>query len=296
MTARSLSKYMLQQVHARLGIKKRMATKNKKNSLLCPNCRRLVSRSDSACPYCGLKHPGSFWKDNLLTRGIKGDKSILEILLVVNIAMFVFSLLIDPSTSSFVGNPFSFLAPTTRSLWVLGATGTIPLFQSGHWWSLIAASFLHGGLVHIAFNMIALYQLEPLVIDIYGNNRTIAIYILAGVAGFFLSALAGVGLTIGASASICGLIGALLYYGWNRGGTYGKAIFHPDRHLGDRYRAVRLPGARHQQLGPWRRHGLRICARRFARVSGAAAGTDRSYPAWHAVHCRHGPGAGLVVF
>ena len=202
-----------------------MATKNKKNSLLCPNCRRLVSRSDSACPYCGLKHPGSFWKDNLLTRGIKGDKSILEILLVVNIAMFVFSLLIDPSTSSFVGNPFSFLAPTTRSLWVLGATGTIPLFQSGHWWSLIAASFLHGGLVHIAFNMIALYQLEPLVIDIYGNNRTIAIYILAGVAGFFLSALAGVGLTIGASASICGLIGALLYYGWNRGGTYGKAIF-----------------------------------------------------------------------
>ena len=202
-----------------------MARKNTRNSLLCPNCRRLVSRSDSACPYCGLHHPGSIWKDNVLTRGIKGEHSILHVLLVVNIIMFVYSLLIDFSPSSLSGGFFTFLAPTTRSLLVLGATGTYPLFQYGNWWSLIAASFLHGGLMHISFNMIALYQLEPLVIREFGNNRTVVIYIVSGIVGFFLSALAGVGLTIGASASICGLIGALLFYGWNRGGTYGRAVF-----------------------------------------------------------------------
>jgi ABC-type Mn2+/Zn2+ transport system permease subunit len=49
--------------------------------------------------------------------------------------------------------------------------------------------------------------------------------ILSTVAGFFLSFLAGIPFTIGASASICGLIGAILYYGKSRGGFYGEAIY-----------------------------------------------------------------------
>jgi len=53
----------------------------------------------------------------------------------------------------------------------------------------------------------------------------VIIYLLAGVAGFYLSVLAGIPLTIGASASICGLIGAILYYGKSRGGFYGEAIY-----------------------------------------------------------------------
>lgn len=51
------------------------------------------------------------------------------------------------------------------------------------------------------------------------------LYILAGVAGFAVSVAAGVPLTIGASASICGLIGAIIYFGKSRGGYYGDAIF-----------------------------------------------------------------------
>ena len=73
--------------------------------------------------------------------------------------------------------------------------------------------------------MIALKQLGPLVLHEYGNYRMFIIYTLSGVFGFFVSYLAGVTFTIGASAAVCGLIGAALYFGKSRGGTYGQAIF-----------------------------------------------------------------------
>ncbi len=73
--------------------------------------------------------------------------------------------------------------------------------------------------------MLALRQLGPFVAYEYGINRFIIIYILSGVAGFALSYVAGVPFTIGASASICGLIGAIVYYGKSRGGIYGQAIY-----------------------------------------------------------------------
>jgi len=51
------------------------------------------------------------------------------------------------------------------------------------------------------------------------------IYTLSGVFGFFVSYLAEVTFTIGASAAVCGLIGAALYFGKSRGGIYGQTIY-----------------------------------------------------------------------
>jgi rhomboid protease GluP len=73
--------------------------------------------------------------------------------------------------------------------------------------------------------MLAVRQLAPLVIQEFGPYRTISLYILGGIGGFAISAFAGVRLTIGASAALCSLIGALLYYGKARGGVYGQNIF-----------------------------------------------------------------------
>lgn len=202
-----------------------MHPSTQRNSLLCPNCRRLISRTEPVCPHCGLTRPGSIWKDNFFTRGSGGGENILKWILGLNIGMFMLSILIDPSPASFSGSPFNFLSPSNNSLLVLGSSGAIPLFGFHRWWSLISASYLHGGLMHIAFNMIALYQLWPILVREYGGSRLFVIYTLSGIGGYFISSLVGVRFTIGASAAVCGLIGAALYYGKSRGGVYGNAVY-----------------------------------------------------------------------
>lgn len=202
-----------------------MNASSKRSSLLCPNCKRLISRSVSACPHCGLTKPGSMLKDNIFTRSSGGDGAgLLKLILVCNITLFAFAIFID-MPRHFSSSPFNFLSPTNNSLLVLGSSGTIPLFHFHRWWSLISASYLHGSLMHIAFNMIALYQLGPLIIREYGINRMFAIYTLSGVGGYLISSFFGVRFTIGASAAVCGLIGAALYYGKSRGGDYGNAVY-----------------------------------------------------------------------
>ncbi|WP_136798784.1 rhomboid family intramembrane serine protease [Desulfosediminicola ganghwensis] len=202
-----------------------MSSPSNRSSLLCPNCKKLVSRNAPACPYCGLKKPGSLLKDNFLTRSMGDGHQVIKIILMVNVAFFVFSLLLGLGPHMFSSSPFGFLSPGNKSLLVLGATGSYPFFYLDRWWTLVSANYLHGSLLHIIFNMIALNQLGPLIIREYGVSRMITIYTLSGVGGFLVSVVAGVSLTIGASASICGMIGAALYYGKSRGGTYGEAVF-----------------------------------------------------------------------
>jgi rhomboid protease GluP len=122
-------------------------------------------------------------------------------------------------------NPLSFFSPGSRSLILLGATGTIPIDDLHRWWTIISAGYLHGGILHILFNMLAFRQLGHVVVEEYGVYRMIILYTLGSVIGFLVSYLAGVKLTIGASAAVTSLIGAVLYYGKSRGGPYGQAIF-----------------------------------------------------------------------
>jgi len=193
--------------------------------MLCPNCRKLISSDEPKCPYCGLSKPGSPLKANLLSRFSAASRDVVKLIIYVNCALYLISIIASPSTLGLSANPLTFLAPSDSSLFLLGATGTIPIAGYGRWWTLIAASFLHGGILHIFFNMAALGQLGPFVLREFGFNRFVIIYVLTGVAGFFVSYLAGIPFTIGASASICGLIGAILYYGKSRGGFYGEVIY-----------------------------------------------------------------------
>lgn len=193
--------------------------------MLCPDCRKLISIDEPACPYCGLSRPGTLRWLAFLKRFSPGALNVIKIIIYINCVFFLLSLFLNPSEMGFTANPMGLLAPSSLSLFTLGATGAIPVAQYGRWWTLISASFLHGGLLHIFFNMAALSQLGPFVIQEFGAQRFIVIYILTGVAGFYLSLLAGIPFTIGASASVCGLIGAILYYGKSQGGFYGQAIY-----------------------------------------------------------------------
>ena len=198
---------------------------NERRSRLCPNCRKLISSDEPVCPYCGLSRPGSFWN-----RGISRWFSRLPLdpaaaIVAVNAVFYLISILLDPRALGLSANPMTFLAPSNESLFFLGATGTLPIAVYGRWWSLLTASFLHGSILHIFFNMMALRQLAPFVVEEFGFFRFAIIYVWTGVAGFLISYLAGIPFTIGASAAVCGLIGAIIYYGKSRGGFYGQQIY-----------------------------------------------------------------------
>jgi rhomboid protease GluP len=199
--------------------------RQKKRAILCPNCKSLISRDASRCPYCGIPRPGSWWKHNFLTSGLRDTDQIIMVIIYTNIGLYVLSLLLNVRGSSLSLNPFTLLSPDTRSLLLLGATGTIPIDRFHMWWSLLSANYLHGGLLHILFNMFALRQLGPLVVEEYGAYRMFSIYTVGGIFGCLVSYLVGVPLTIGASAAIMSLIGAILYFGKSRGGAYGQIIF-----------------------------------------------------------------------
>jgi rhomboid protease GluP len=146
-------------------------------------------------------------------------------IIYVNIAMYVISLLLNPRLTNFSLNPLSFLSPDSYSLKLLGAAGIYRVDRLDHWLTLLSANYLHGGILHILFNMYAFKQLAPLVAREFGISRMFIIYTASGIIGFWISNFFRVYLTIGASASVCGLIGAMLFYGKSRGGVYGQAIY-----------------------------------------------------------------------
>ncbi len=200
--------------------------KRTRNSILCPNCRSLISVDEGRCPHCGLRNPGSRWKNVSFGRALFGADRIMVNIISINVAMFILSILINPASIGFSANPLHFLSPGARSLLILGATGTIPIDEFHRWWSVLSANYLHGSILHILFNMIALWQVGPFVIQEYGSYRMFSIYTLSGVAGYLVSYVVGVPFTLGASAAICGLIGAALYFGKSRGGHYGQMVYH----------------------------------------------------------------------
>ena len=95
---------------------------------------------------------------------------------------------------------------------------------AGQWWRIFTSVFLHADLMHIAFNMFALYQVGTFVEMIYGTPGMATIYTLAAVGGSLaVTYFAPDTLTIGASGAIFGLFGALAVAGL-RLGKPGRSI------------------------------------------------------------------------
>jgi rhomboid protease GluP len=196
-----------------------------RRSFLCPNCGLLISFSEKTCPYCGLRAPASRWRRLPVFKLLADPALLMKWVIGANIGMFVLALLLDLRTLGLAPNPLQLLRPSDTSLLLLGATGTIPIDSYHRYWTLVSAGYLHSGLLHIFFNMAAFKQLAQLTAREYGGSRMFIVYTLGSLSGFVVSYLAGIGLTIGASAGVCGLMGATLYYGKSRGGVYGSALY-----------------------------------------------------------------------
>lgn len=198
---------------------------NTQRAILCPNCGKLISADAEKCIHCGAKYPGRFGLHSIVTRIFRGNLDFLQTVIYFYIGLFVLSILINPSEVLRGGGGFlNFLSPTSLSLYLLGATGSIPM-RANRWWTLITAIYLHGSVLHILFNMLWVRQLGPMVEGLFGTARLIIIFTVAGIVGFILSNGMGIHLTIGASGSIFGLLGALIYYGRTRGGAFGEAMY-----------------------------------------------------------------------
>jgi rhomboid protease GluP len=191
-------------------------------AILCPSCGRLTNADAPVCLVCGRRNPGMWGFGGPLARLFRAW-SFTNAVTAICIALYVVSLLLDPLAALRPRGLFDAFAPTNRALDALGMTGSIA-WTDGRWWTLVTAIYLHGGLLHILFNVLWIRQLGPAVQELYGPARLAVMFTVSGVTGFIASNSIGVPFTIGASGSIFGLLGALVAFGRKRGGVFGRVV------------------------------------------------------------------------
>lgn len=202
-----------------------MFKRKREGSVICTSCGVLVGVNDPTCYNCGRRNPG-LWGFAPALRALGTDLGFINIVTVGTIIMYVLSLVMSREGSSIP------LSPNGVALQVLGASGSVPVFMRGWWWTVLTAGWLHGNLLHIFMNVMGIRQLGPGIANMYGAGRTVIIYIVAGVAGFVLSSVFGLlpipyfgsNVTIGASASIMGFVGALVHYGKRTGSSQARQM------------------------------------------------------------------------
>lgn len=100
-----------------------------------------------------------------------------------------------------------------------------PLVKEGEFYRLFTCMFLHGGILHIIFNMYALYVLGPQIESFFGKWKFLFIYLISGLCGSVLSLTFNINfISIGASGAIFGLLGSMLYFGYHYRTYLGNVI------------------------------------------------------------------------
>ena len=172
---------------------------------ICKACGKLMGTA-THCPYCGAARNSVSTNITYMKRALTSPHtSYYKLILYATLGMYVLSTLVG--TFIFKQGLVNALisGPNGYALLFMGASNP-NLYDMGHWWVLFTATFLHGGLMHIGFNMFALYQIGPLIEQATSRSFFIVAYLLTGAGGFALSALGG-NLSVGGSAGLYGLIG-----------------------------------------------------------------------------------------
>ena len=88
------------------------------------------------------------------------------------------------------------------------------LVQNGEFYRLLTCMFVHADIMHILFNMIALYSIGPVVERYYGKSKFLLIYLVSGLLGSIFSGvfMTADSISIGASGAIFGLLGSICYF------------------------------------------------------------------------------------
>ena len=200
-----------------------MLGRKTEGSVICTSCGVLVGVNDPTCYNCGRRNPG-LWGFGPALRALGTDLGFINFVTAATIVLYALSLILSRQGFQIMMEPRSLI------LYLLGASGSIPVIGEGRWWTLLSAGWLHGGILHIFFNVMWIRQLGPEIARMYGAGRMVIIYTVAGVLGFALSTVMGLlpipffgaPLTVGASASIFGFLGALVHYGKRTGSSHAR--------------------------------------------------------------------------
>jgi len=194
---------------------------------MCRECRALIPISAKVCPECGERPGGAVARgvSRVVSNMMPGFASVSSVLLTANMILYVSSNLVWAQLSGGGLPPDVRASAWNVALLALGANNSYFLMD-GEYWRLVTSVFLHGGLLHLLFNCYALMMLAPFIEHLYGPRRFAVLYLVSGVAGMIASAWWNfpVGVGIGASGAIFGLIGVGVVWGWRRGDAAGQGI------------------------------------------------------------------------
>jgi rhomboid protease GluP len=190
---------------------------------LCPNCGSLVGINATRCHNCGTNLKFSMAAVNRSLAGVfSGPSPVTTALLVSNLLMFGVEYMAIAAQGG--GGGLSILwGVGGEATYRLGMSAPYAIYIQHQWFRLITAMFLHGGLLHIGFNMMALMQLGPALEELYGSARYFFLYIFTGAFGFLVSSFVGHN-SLGASGGLLGLVGAMLAITTKRGGAYMRDL------------------------------------------------------------------------
>jgi membrane associated rhomboid family serine protease len=186
----------------------------RETNVACSNCERPI------CPDCmtptpvGMRCPECARQTTPVRRGVQtgiggGTAPATYALIAINVAAFIAEMTAGGGSSGFAGSGGKIIRD-------FGING--PQVAGGDWWRIVTGGFLHAGLLHIAFNMFALYILGGLLEPAIGTRRFLGIYavsLLAGSAGALI--LSPNETTVGASGAIFGLMSAAFIVARHRG-------------------------------------------------------------------------------
>lgn len=190
---------------------------------MCPHCRAFITKNDRVCPYCQTKvgeravdrrQPGQ-----ILGGLIPQANFTISMILLLNLGLYAATVLYSIRS----GGGGGWMDVDGLTLFRFGAKYP-PAIEAGEWWRLVTAGFLHGGLFHIFMNSWILFDLGAQVEQIYGTRRLLVFYFVSTVCGFAASSWWSPALSVGASAGLFGLIGAMIAVGVRYKTSLGLAI------------------------------------------------------------------------
>jgi len=187
------------------------------NIKMCPSCGNFVGVNDTVCGYCEADLRPT---PSRVTRSSDGAAfhpvaMITIICIVAHLVAIFLSYKDDDQLAQ------RFFAPAGKALVELGANWNPFTVIGGQWWRVGSYMFLHGGFMHILFNMMAFAQLGPLTLEAFGARRFWLITLITGMVGGVASALSiflGMNtLSVGFSGALFGYLGVNYVYMRARG-------------------------------------------------------------------------------